>query len=213
MSDAERIAGLISDIYGEALGALGEVLERLSAGVVFVDRDGRLIHANGPAIRMLTMSDLLSWSDGRPRPRDGRAAAHLDMVLEAMHQREPCLGCCALSFVHGAYNGDRITVQILPLATATRGRAAAPCAAAAAIIVSQQPSDLPHRIQLAARLYALTPAESRVVGVLLTGCTIGGAAKALGIKEATVKTHLQHVFDKTGTRRQVDLAQRIAQCA
>ncbi|MGH8179751.1 MAG: helix-turn-helix transcriptional regulator, partial [Steroidobacteraceae bacterium] len=58
----------------------------------------------------------------------------------------------------------------------------------------------------------LTPAESRVVAVLLTGCTVGGTARTLGIKEATVTTHLQHVFDKTGTRRQVDLAQRIADC-
>lgn len=83
---------------------------------------------------------------------------------------------------------------------------------AAAIIVSQRTWDLPQRLRWAARLYALTPAESRVLGVLLAGCTIGGVAKALGIKEATVKTHLQHVFDKTDTRRRVDLAQRIADC-
>ena len=32
----------------------------------------------------------------------------------------------------------------------------------------------------------------------------------LGISEATVKTHLHHVFEKTGTGRQADLIKLIA---
>ena len=42
---------------------------------------------------------------------------------------------------------------------------------------------------------------------------IGGAAEVaevLGIAEATVKTHLQHVFEKTGTGRQADLVKLVA---
>jgi DNA-binding CsgD family transcriptional regulator len=35
-------------------------------------------------------------------------------------------------------------------------------------------------------------------------------APVLGISETTVKTHLQHVFDKTGTRRQADLVKLVA---
>lgn len=57
----------------------------------------------------------------------------------------------------------------------------------------------------AARLYAFTPAETRVLEALLEGRTIGSAARTLGIGESTVKTHLQHMFDKTDTRRQIDL--------
>src|SRR6185437_5903606 len=54
--------------------ALGEVLERLSSAVVFVDRDGRLVHANAPATQMLTVNDVLGWSGGKPQPRDERPA-------------------------------------------------------------------------------------------------------------------------------------------
>jgi DNA-binding CsgD family transcriptional regulator len=193
-------------------GALGEVLERLSSAVIFVDRDGRLVHANGPAAQILAAGEVMSWSGGKPRPRNERAAAHLDATLAAAHRRRPGTECGALSVTHCSQSGERMMVHVLPLAAGTRRHATAPAAAAAAIVVAQQTWELPHRLQSAARLYALTPAESRVVEVLLTGCTISGAAKALGIKEATVKTHLQHVFDKTGTRRQVDLAQRIADC-
>lgn len=193
--------------------ALGGVLERLSAAVVFVDRAGRLVHANGPATQMLAANEVLSWTDGRPRPRDERAAAHLCAILGSACRGRPGPECGALAVAHATQSGESLTIHVLPLSAGTHRQALTPSAASAAIIVSQQAWDLPQRLQSAARLYALTPAESRVVSVLLAGCTIGAAAKALGIKEATVKTHLQHVFDKTGTRRQVDLARRIADCA
>lgn len=67
------------------------------------------------------------------------------------------------------------------------------------------------RMQQAAGRYGLTPAEVRVVQALLDGCTIERGAQLLGIRPATVKTHLQHVFDKTTARRQVDLIKLIAE--
>jgi len=35
-------------------------------------------------------------------------------------------------------------------------------------------------------------------------------APALGISETTVKTHLQRIFDKTGSSRQADLIKLVA---
>jgi Bacterial regulatory proteins, luxR family len=35
-------------------------------------------------------------------------------------------------------------------------------------------------------------------------------AQDLGISETTVRTHLRHVFQKTGTHRQADLAKLVA---
>jgi FixJ family two-component response regulator len=42
---------------------------------------------------------------------------------------------------------------------------------------------------------------------------VGGVAQvasALGISDSTVKTHLQRVFEKTGTNRQTDLVTLVA---
>jgi DNA-binding CsgD family transcriptional regulator len=61
-----------------------------------------------------------------------------------------------------------------------------------------------------AELYKLTPSELRV---LLAAVEIGGVAAiadALGVSQATVKTHLHHLFQKTGTRRQMDLVKLVA---
>jgi DNA-binding CsgD family transcriptional regulator len=60
--------------------------------------------------------------------------------------------------------------------------------------------------------YKLTPSELRVLHALLEmdGGGVRAIAKALGVAQATVKTHLQHIFQKTGTRRQIDLVKLVA---
>ncbi|WP_158639011.1 helix-turn-helix transcriptional regulator [Elioraea rosea] len=53
--------------------------------------------------------------------------------------------------------------------------------------------------------YSLTQAEARLALRIANGETLGAAAGALGISLTTAKTHLQRVFDKTGTHRQAEL--------
>jgi DNA-binding CsgD family transcriptional regulator len=59
-------------------------------------------------------------------------------------------------------------------------------------------------------VFKLTPSEMRV---LMAVVEIGGVpeiAPVLGVSETTVKTHRQHVFEKTGTQRQADLVKLVA---
>jgi DNA-binding CsgD family transcriptional regulator len=53
--------------------------------------------------------------------------------------------------------------------------------------------------------FGLTPAEVRLVLRLVSGDSLRSAAKALGIKYETVRTHLKSIFQKTATRRQAEL--------
>jgi len=55
------------------------------------------------------------------------------------------------------------------------------------------------------RLYGLTFAETRLIGLLAAGRSLDEAATALGISRATARTHLRHIFEKTGTTRQSQL--------
>ena len=57
----------------------------------------------------------------------------------------------------------------------------------------------------------LTPGELRVLyAVIELGGGVRAIADVLGISQATVKTHLHHIFQKTGTRRQIDLVKLVA---
>jgi DNA-binding CsgD family transcriptional regulator len=105
---------------------------------------------------------------------------------------------------------DRWIVHVLPLTSGARRRAGFACAAVAAIFVSKASLDTPSRMETVARLYKLTPSELRVLGAVIDGGGISTVGEALGISDATVKTHLQHLFDKTGMRRQVDLVKLVA---
>jgi DNA-binding CsgD family transcriptional regulator len=55
------------------------------------------------------------------------------------------------------------------------------------------------------RLYGLTSMESRVAALLAKGSSVAEIADQLGNTAYTIRTHLRHIFDKTGTARQVDL--------
>ena len=51
----------------------------------------------------------------------------------------------------------------------------------------------------------MTSAEAAVAVEVLEADGLRAVASRLGISLATARTHLAHVFDKTGTRRQAEL--------
>jgi DNA-binding CsgD family transcriptional regulator len=78
------------------------------------------------------------------------------------------------------------------------------------IIVRQAVFDPTHVLPAIAARYGLSRAESRVVAAITETGGVPQAARALGLSETTVKTHLQRAFRKTGTARQVDLVKLVA---
>ena len=58
-------------------------------------------------------------------------------------------------------------------------------------------------------LFDLTSAEAKLVVALCAGETLASYAEATGTSLNTAKTHLKHVFDKTGETRQADLVRRV----
>ena len=55
------------------------------------------------------------------------------------------------------------------------------------------------------KLFGLTYAETRLIGLLATNMDLRDATASLGIALTTARTHLQHIFEKTGTNRQPEL--------
>lgn len=58
--------------------------------------------------------------------------------------------------------------------------------------------DLPVTLETMCKLFQLTPGESRVLAASLRIGVGAEVATVLGIAETTLKTHLQHIFAKTG---------------
>ncbi|MCW6506777.1 helix-turn-helix transcriptional regulator [Lichenifustis flavocetrariae] len=60
--------------------------------------------------------------------------------------------------------------------------------------------------------FGLTPAEARLAYEMAHGDGLGACARRLGITPNTARTHLKHVFEKTGTRRQAELLRLLLSC-
>jgi len=60
-----------------------------------------------------------------------------------------------------------------------------------------------------AKVYNLTAGEIRLLDAVVKVSGVKALAEALGVKQATVKTHLHNVFRKTGTARQSELVKLI----
>src|SRR5258708_1263584 len=109
-------------------------------------------------------------------------------------------------------DGEPSLIHVLPLMHGdVRGRIA-PRASAALFITPAVGGSDNSAVSLAA-LFDLTSAELRTLERIIAGDTLSEAAQALEVAITTVRTHLAHIFDKTGTSRQADLIRLAAKFA
>jgi DNA-binding CsgD family transcriptional regulator len=80
--------------------------------------------------------------------------------------------------------------------------------AALAIIKTPRYVSPPESQELLER-HGLTRAETVMAQRLCEGMTLQRAAVALGVRLSTARTHLKHIFEKTGTRRQAELVRSL----
>jgi DNA-binding CsgD family transcriptional regulator len=67
-------------------------------------------------------------------------------------------------------------------------------------------------IKALSRVFGLTPSEARLAVILAQGESLAEASQRLRISRNTARTHLQHLFQKMGVRRQAELATLLLRC-
>ena len=101
-------------------------------------------------------------------------------------------------------------MHVLPLTSGDRRKTVSGSPTVAALFVQRVAIEARSAPKVIARRYSLTPMELRV---LLSIVDVGGvpeSAEALGVAQTTVKWHLGHLYQKTGTSRQADLVKLVA---
>jgi DNA-binding CsgD family transcriptional regulator/PAS domain-containing protein len=184
---------------------LEATLDGLAAGVFLAARDGRVVHMNAAAERQINTGNALRIINHRLSPTDPAAASALAAALACAIDDEAETEQSGHTLALPDRSGAGLAATILPLARGGRQSISKPFAAAAAIFV-QDPTVLPlFPGEAFAKLYGLTGGELRVALTMAPGLSPQEVADMLGIGLQTVKTHLQRVFQKTGTSRQADL--------
>ncbi len=182
-------------------------LDGLGAGIFLLDAGGRIVHANISGHDMLSADDYLRSVCGRLVARDPKVNQGLRDIIAGNGGVSNEATGAALPLT--AHDGERYVAHLLPLTSAARAATGTAYKAVAAVFVRKVALDNLSEAVLAST-FKLTPTELRVLTAVSEIGGVSAVAGALGISEATVKTHLQHLFAKTGTNRQADLVRLIA---
>jgi DNA-binding CsgD family transcriptional regulator/PAS domain-containing protein len=202
---ATDIHRILVDLRSQ-VGELALVLEQLSCGIVLLDENARLLVLNSAARRILTENNGLRLSADRLSAVSLRDDVRLTQIIHgalAIGRSAPTGG----AMIFPRDRGHPLTLTVFPL------RSAAMDTRIAAAVFMSVP-DLFPRVDLRtfAKLYGITPAETRVATLLLQGRTLRDAAELVGVSVHTVRSQLKSILHKTGTSRQSELVKVLLSC-
>jgi DNA-binding CsgD family transcriptional regulator len=202
--------GKVIDLKEVKAAALADTLDGIAAGMLLLDEGGKIVHANAAGQAMVAEKSVIQIVGNRLGLFDPGTERALHDMLANLGAGDAALGARGISIPLKGRDGKEYVAQILPLTAGARRAAGVAHSAVAALFIREATLNLPHPIQTIAGLFRLTPAEMRVLMMIIDIGGIPKVAPVLGVSEKTVKTHLKHVFEKTGTRRQVDLVKLVA---
>ena len=185
--------------------ALETTLNALTSGVYLVDRLGRIIYMNSTAEQQIENGYVIRIENNRLAPIDRMARAALGRAIDEAIAEEAVIPETGFSLALPSREGAGLVATILPLYRGERRNLCGAFAAMAAIFVQDPIIVPPFPGEAFAKLYGLTGSELRVLLAMAPGLSVKEAAEVLGVSETTAKTHLQHIYGKTGTSKQTEL--------
>jgi DNA-binding CsgD family transcriptional regulator len=203
---ALRVTLRIRELEARAT-ALAEMTDRALVALVLTDAFGRIGEANSSARAILAEADGLLTRDGVLRAARSDECAKLGrLIQEAAGSR--------LMPMSGVMQVSRPSARRpLALVVSPTRSGASPLGRSHAISIAfADPERAPEPDgDLIARLYGFTAREAGVAALLLQGLSPNEAANELAMSQNTVRTHIRHLFDKTGVERLADLVRLLMQ--
>ena len=182
---------------------MAEALNVLRCAVVLTNEHGAILHANRAAEHMLRDGGPIQSEQSILKATAPSAASELRSALALAARNEAGIGKTGLAIRLTEPDVPPVFAHVLPL-TGSDFRTRLQPAAVAAVFIGAPP-DAQEGADAVAAAFGLTSAETRVLASLFAGRTLAEAAATLGIAGTTAKTHLEHIFLKTGVTRQAEL--------
>lgn len=178
-------------------------LEVSQRAVVLVRDDLSIIFANAAGEAMLKARDPIALVDDRLIVRHELVPGQLASAVAAA-AREEQMGRRGMALPVQLADGTPLALHVMPLRL-RRVRTELGLDATAAIFIAEPGSPPALPADALALIYGLTPAETRVLELLVEGSSTQEMADALGIATGTVRTHLLAAFEKTGRHSRAEL--------
>jgi DNA-binding CsgD family transcriptional regulator len=176
---------------------------RPGAARIRVDADGAILWIDEAAKAALADDDDLVVRAGRLRLRDHRANQQLAAALRwaegLTHGLSPGRGAVPVVIDRG----EGLPVKVLWVVSDS-----------GAILLSLgDAQEDERRLDAAAVVYGLSPAQRQVAGHIVDGLALPDIARTMKVRLTTVRTHLNRMFEKTGVRNQTALVRALLSAA
>lgn len=203
---------LSADVADHSLAALHQsssalrfVLDQMPQGVLLIDRNLRVLQINRQAERLLQQHAGVALSGRQLRAVDDDEQLALQGLVNRASERGR------------VQNTDQVTSEICTLHLRDEERRLVLVAmpvpgdrlGAIALLVFGSPGYRDLSAPVLHQVYGLTRAEVTLVQSLARGFSLEEAAHDIGIAVNTARTHLKHIFVKTGSKRQSELIHEV----
>jgi DNA-binding CsgD family transcriptional regulator/PAS domain-containing protein len=203
LQQALRTQGKLAALANSTVELAG-ALEAVRYGIVIVAGQHLVINLNSAAGQIFRAEDGLCMRSGRIAATSTHAEQELHYAIQNAFADERSTVRRGRSLTCFRPSGKRpYVIHVLP---SHRRDAGEPPRQAMALVLIIDPEDEPAPpAALLRRLYHLTEAEAEVALHVMHGADLKQISDELSISLTTIRTHLQHVFDKTDTHRQAEL--------
>lgn len=187
----------------DLLAAGESVLDGLPMGIVFLGPGGAAIYSNRCAEEIFRSNDGICLREGMVCAADRTADAQIrNAIRHALAPGgTPARRAVSVSrtFLRRGYQ-----VVVTPFRARLRQFTGAPTPVGVMFIRDlEQPN--PNKVDLLIQLYGLSPKEAELAAKLSAAKSLEQAADEMRMSYQTARTHLRHIFGKTGTSRQTEL--------
>lgn len=192
------------DAGADLSATLASALDTLDDGLVVTTERGLVVHANQAAQAMVAAGALAVWNGQLCAAASTDTRTLRTAIAACARDGQTCL-----LRLEGLQPHQRLMVTLhrAAVTTSSPGRSGP---MVVAVLRDETPVALPAP-QLQA-MFGLTLAEARLAREVMHGDGLQACARRLGVAANTARTHLNRVFDKTGTKRQAELVRLLLGC-
>lgn len=188
------------------LPAIADALDHLAIGIILTDAVGGVLFANRSAAEILRGDSGIRIVAGALEALTPEGTAVLRQLIEQAVRGGAGAKSGAPTGVMSVWRPSKahpLSIIVAPLRSRPNSPGAPQPAAMLFVSDPEGSTDTPKDILM--RLYGLTKVEAALALELLEGHGLESAAMRLSMRMNTARTHLKHVFRKTGTNRQAEL--------
>jgi DNA-binding CsgD family transcriptional regulator/PAS domain-containing protein len=182
-----------------------DTLDHLYIGLIRLNRDGRVLTMNRAAEKIIGQRDgLIVARDGLHAARTGETRRLRILVAEAS-LRSAGIGFGSGGAIPISRPSLKRPLSVLVSPAPATGMQLPGAVGTAVVFVTDPEAAVESDVETLKHQFALTTSEARMASLLVQGRHLNEVCEELSIRRTTARTHLRHLFEKLGVRRQGEL--------